>query len=79
MIRKSGNRFSEKIMLKQKDDPIQSNRIMIYPRFAAAGSAGLFAVAPGRVATPTRSAHACSQSAALPSSFSPLFVRGCGF
>jgi len=32
MIRKSGNRFSEKIMLKQRDenhDPIQFNRIMI--------------------------------------------------
>jgi len=32
MIRKSGNRFSEKIMLKQKDsdhDAIRSNRIMI--------------------------------------------------
>jgi len=32
MIRKSGNRFSAKIMLKTKrrdHDPIQSNRIMI--------------------------------------------------
>jgi hypothetical protein len=29
MIRKSGNRFSEKIMLKQKDENmIRSNRIM---------------------------------------------------
>ncbi len=30
MIRKSGNRFSEKIMLKQNDEiMIRSNRIMI--------------------------------------------------
>jgi len=29
MIRKSGNRFSEKIMLKQIDDAIPLNRIMI--------------------------------------------------
>jgi len=30
MIRKSGNRFSEKIMLKQKDEiMMRSNRIMI--------------------------------------------------
>jgi Fe-S-cluster containining protein len=40
MIRKSANRFSEKIMLKQKTrdhDPIQSNWIMIWPmaRFRA--------------------------------------------
>jgi hypothetical protein len=32
MIRKSGNRFSEKIILKQRLDhePIHLNRIMIY-------------------------------------------------
>jgi uncharacterized protein YacL (UPF0231 family) len=37
MIRKSGNRFSEEIMLKLKRDEImiRSNRIMIEGRFAA--------------------------------------------
>ncbi|RZN30940.1 hypothetical protein CWO90_18645 [Bradyrhizobium sp. Leo121] len=36
MIRKSGDRFSEKIMLKQRDEimiPILSNRIMIQDVF----------------------------------------------
>jgi len=66
-------------MLKQKDEiMIRFNRIMIYPRLAA-GSAGLFAVALVPVATPSRPAHACSQSAALRLSFSPLFVHRCGF
>jgi hypothetical protein len=30
MIRKSGNRFSEKIMLKQRDEIMMHNRIMIH-------------------------------------------------
>jgi hypothetical protein len=43
MIRKSGHRFSEKIMLNQTDenhDAIPSNRIMIWCRIGAISFAG---------------------------------------
>jgi hypothetical protein len=42
MIRKSGNRFSEKIMLKQRDEiMIRSNWIMIQPHAASVFSISL--------------------------------------
>jgi len=49
MIRKSGTRFSEKIMLKQRDeimDPIQSNRIHDQARSGEAAEAVYSRVRP---------------------------------